>query len=168
MDDVLLLQENLEMLRKLFGWSAEQLGNRLDVTKQTILNLEHGVQKMSRIQYIAIRAVLETEANMRSEEEKQNLLTVMRIVLNEDSSISDEQRINVLNTAKVISSATTSAKDKDIARKTLSSALLGIGIAVGAIAAPLSGVVVAGSLAGWLSTLVKKTSKEESLKKGKK
>lgn len=36
------LQDNLEMLRKLFGWTAEQLGNILGVTKQTILNLEHG------------------------------------------------------------------------------------------------------------------------------
>ena len=32
------LQINLEMLRKLFGWTAEQLGIRLGVTKQTVLN----------------------------------------------------------------------------------------------------------------------------------
>lgn len=75
------LQNNLEMLRKLFGWTAEQLGNRLGVTKQTILNLEHGKPVMSKIQYIAIRSVMEVEAMSREGEERENLLKVLSLVL---------------------------------------------------------------------------------------
>ena len=99
--EIIVLQENLEMLRKLFGWSAEQLGNRLGVTKQTVLNLEHGKPAMSKIQYIAIRAVFETEANAREEGEKNNLLTVLNLVFNENTSISDEKRRDALDAAKL-------------------------------------------------------------------
>ena len=100
------LQDNLEMLRKLFGWTAEQLGNRLGVTKQTILNLEHGKPVMSKIQYIAIRSVMEAEAMSREGEERENLLKVLRLVFNEDKTVTEEQRAKALDAAKVISTAT--------------------------------------------------------------
>ena len=53
------LQDNLSSLRKLAGWTAEELGNQLGVTKQTISNLETKKTQMNRMQYIAIRAVFE-------------------------------------------------------------------------------------------------------------
>ena len=61
------LQKYLPMLRKLYGWTMEQLGDRIGVTKQTISNLERGNPKMTKLQYIAIRSVFELEANERSE-----------------------------------------------------------------------------------------------------
>ena len=106
------LQNNLETLRKLFGWTAEQLGDRLGITKQSVLNLEKGPNrggvKMSKIQYIAIRAIFEAEANSRKGEEKENLLTVLGLVFNNNPEITSEQRQSALDTAKVVSSATVS------------------------------------------------------------
>lgn len=151
--EIIVLQENLEMLRKLFGWSAEQLGNRLGVTKQTVLNLEHGKPAMSKIQYIAIRAVFETEANAREEGEKNNLLTVLNLVFNENTSISDEKRRDALDAAKVMANATVSSKDKAMVTKTMTGTLAALGIAKALI--PIGGAVVAGSLTAWLAAMLK-------------
>lgn len=57
-----IMQDNLCDLRKIAGWTAETLAGKLGITKQTISNLENQKVKLSRIQYIAIRAVFECEA----------------------------------------------------------------------------------------------------------
>ena len=59
--DIQIMQENLCDVRKIAGYTAEGLASKLGVTKQTISNLENEKVKMSRIQYIAIRSVLECE-----------------------------------------------------------------------------------------------------------
>ncbi len=165
------LQNNLEMLRKLFGWTAEQLGDRLGITKQSVLNLEKGPEKgvkMSKIQYIAIRAIFEAEANARSGEEKENLLIVLGLVFNDNPEITSEQREKVLDTAKVVSSATVTG-NKDSAVRAMSAALAAFGVAAGAVAAPVAGgAVVAGTLAAWVATMLKDTKKDEKEKKGDK
>ena len=56
-----IMQDNLCDLRKIAGWTAETLAGKLGITKQTISNLENQKVKLSRIQYIAIRAVFECE-----------------------------------------------------------------------------------------------------------
>lgn len=62
-----ILQDNLCDLRKIAGWTAENLACKLGITKQTISNLETHKVKLSRIQYIAIRAVFECEIALRPE-----------------------------------------------------------------------------------------------------
>ena len=52
-----IMQDNLCDLRKVAGWTAETLAGKLGITKQTISNLENQKVKLSRIQYIAIRAI---------------------------------------------------------------------------------------------------------------
>ncbi len=56
-----IMQDNLCDLRRIAGWTAETLAGKLGVTKQTISNLENQKVRLSRIQYIAIRAVFECE-----------------------------------------------------------------------------------------------------------
>lgn len=56
-----IMQDNLCDLRKIAGWTAETLAGKLGITKQTISNLENQKVKLSRIQYIAIRAIFECE-----------------------------------------------------------------------------------------------------------
>ena len=55
------LQDNLYTIRQLAGWSADQMGRLLDVTKQTVYNLERGKPKMSWAQYLAVRKILDLE-----------------------------------------------------------------------------------------------------------
>lgn len=75
------MQISMSTLRKVAGWSAEELANMLDVTRQSIANLESGRVKMTKIQYIAFRSVFE-EAKMGQ------ILTAMI----DDDKITDEDR----------------------------------------------------------------------------
>jgi len=153
------LQSNLEMLRKLFGWTAEQLGNRLGVTKQTILNLEHGKPVMSKIQYIAIRSVMEAEAMSREGEERENLLKVLSLVFNEDKTVTEEQR------AKVISTATAAGAGTAATMSVLAGSLGALGIGAIAINPAL---VAAVGVGGWVAGMLSKTKQAEKKKQSKK
>ena len=64
--EIQIMQDNLCDLRKIAGWTAETLAGKLGITKQTISNLENRKVKLSRIQYIAIRAVFECEVAVNS------------------------------------------------------------------------------------------------------
>lgn len=64
--EIRIMQDNLSDLRKIAGWTAEILAGKLGITKQTISNLETQKVKLSRIQYIAIRAVFECEVAANS------------------------------------------------------------------------------------------------------
>lgn len=74
-NEIQIMQDNLCDLRKIAGWTAEALASKLGITKQTISNIETQKVKMSRVQYIAIRAVFECEIYVRREN------TVLRKVL---------------------------------------------------------------------------------------
>ena len=64
---VRLLQQNLCSIRKIAGWTAEQLGEKIGVTKQTISNLENSKTPMNLTQYIAIRSILDYEIESNKE-----------------------------------------------------------------------------------------------------
>ena len=55
------LQAHLSTIRKSAGWSGEWLANELGVTKQTISSLETGKTQMTKMHYLAIRAVFNNE-----------------------------------------------------------------------------------------------------------
>lgn len=74
--EIQIMQDNLCDLRKIAGWTAETLAGKLGITKQTISNLENQKVKLSRIQYIAIRAIFECEVAANSKN------TTLRKVMN--------------------------------------------------------------------------------------
>lgn len=88
-EQITIMQDNLQYLRKIAGWTAEQLGNNIGVTKQTISNLENKKVQMTKTQYIAIRSVFVAEGQRN----KQNttLSRVMKILFDADSAYSAEQ-----------------------------------------------------------------------------
>lgn len=56
-----VLQNNLKHIRTLLGLGVQDLADLLDVTRQTVNNLEIGKTKITRIQYYAIMFMLERE-----------------------------------------------------------------------------------------------------------
>lgn len=54
-------RKNLPIFRKAVGWSGEYLAELLDVSRATIINIESKDGKMSVVQYLAIRALLNEE-----------------------------------------------------------------------------------------------------------
>ncbi len=59
--EIMMLQDNLQPIRNAGGWTLEELGDMIGVTKQTMSNLENKKTEMSRTQYIALRSVLDYE-----------------------------------------------------------------------------------------------------------
>jgi len=55
------LQRNLPAIRKMAGWSAEALGQKIGMSKQHISKLETGKSIMTLVQYIAIRTMFDYE-----------------------------------------------------------------------------------------------------------
>ena len=98
-----LLQENLSVIRKVAGWTTEDMGNRIGVTKQTISNIENKKTKLTLTQYIAIRAVLDYE--IQSNHENVALAQVVDVLLNKDGEFSDEEEKKITDAVEIISSA---------------------------------------------------------------
>lgn len=76
------LQQNLSSIRKIAGWTAEVLGEKIGVTKQTISNLENNKSPMTFTQYIAIRTAIDCE--IESNKENEVLPKVVAILLDND------------------------------------------------------------------------------------
>lgn len=81
------LQTNLASIRKIAGWTAEVLGNKIGVTKQTISNLENNKTPMNFTQYIAIRAVLDAEIEKSHDNEV--LARVVTILLDSEDTLEE-------------------------------------------------------------------------------
>ena len=97
-NEVQIMQENLCDLRKIAGWTAENLATKLGTTKQTISNIENQRVKMSRIQYIAIRAVFECEISISRD--NTTLRKVMDILFgNVQTYINRRESIRTASTA---------------------------------------------------------------------
>jgi len=140
------LQNNLGTIRKAGGWSTEEFGDMIGVTKQTISNLENKKTPMSKTQYIAIRAVLDYEIFER--EDDTALISMVNLCLNsEDLSTEDIKKAQAF-----VEGATKTGLDK--------SAIVGglvtlIGsVAAAAILPTFATPVIAGS-AIWISKLLK-------------
>ena len=153
-----LLQQNLSSIRKIAGWTTEELGDKIGVTKQTISNLENNKTPMNFTQYIAIRAILDCEI----EENKENELLpkVVDILLEHGDKIEDadykkiQEGITALAAAASggLAGATLMTMFSSLVLPTLSAVGLGLLNPIGTIVGAATGVI--GSK--WLKKLLKK------------
>lgn len=157
---IYLLQSNLSSIRKIAGLTAEQLGEDIGVSKQTISNLENMKNPMSQTQYIAIRAVLD----FRIESNKENtvLPTVVHLLLDWEQEYDDDVYIRISEALKAIAASAAAG----ITGVTLAAVLTGvlttfglIGlISGGAVLGTVGASAVAGT-AGWLKNILNKNNK---------
>lgn len=107
---IIRLQENLTVLRKVAGWSAEDLAKMIGVTRQTIVNLEKmDNYQMTKIQYIAIRAVLEAEALANKNDTLRKLIEILVDSPNTPQQSKDEVRKTITVATSNVSKRTGSA-----------------------------------------------------------
>ncbi|MBQ0079556.1 MAG: helix-turn-helix transcriptional regulator [Eubacterium sp.] len=86
------LQIHLASIRNLAGWTTTDLADRLGVTKQTIWNLENRNTKMTMIQYIAIRSVIDAE--IAAHPEKETLKNAVELFLDADLPEEEQDRVD--------------------------------------------------------------------------
>lgn len=130
-----LLQQNLSVIRKVAGWTTEDLGNRIGVTKQTISNIENKKTKLTLTQYIAIRAVLDYE--IQSNPGNVALAQVVDVLLNKDGEFSDEEEKKISDAVEIISSAAAGGAGAAV--------LAGTAAALFGAITPIVGAAIAGS-----------------------
>ena len=70
MNEIERMQKYLQLIRRAVGWSAEEFGERIGVTRQTINNIEapNPRSKLTKTQYIAMRSVLDVEIHQHPED----------------------------------------------------------------------------------------------------
>lgn len=80
-----VMQVSLKQIRQVLGFSVQEFGDLIGVTRQTINNLEMQKNKMSSMQYIAVCAVIDNYIK-----DKPELLPIISTILcsNEDKSVS--------------------------------------------------------------------------------
>ena len=62
------LRHDLPTIRSIAGWSAEKLAELLEVSRVTVVNLENTENKMTTVQYLAIRKLLDEEVKETNNE----------------------------------------------------------------------------------------------------
>lgn len=122
-------QSSLPTLRKVAGWSAEDLANKLDLTRQSIVNLETRQTTMTKVQYIAFRSVLEEEASQSKNETLEKLIQVMV----DQEGLSDEDRDKLKSTVDTAVSSVGRRSGSAAASQVAIRALLLAGTVLGAI-----------------------------------
>jgi len=104
-----LLQQNLRSIRQIAGWTAEQLGNKIGVTKQTIGDLENIKRTMNLTQYLAIRSILDEETNSNSENSAV-LRQVIEICVDKGAELEDESNIEIKDTVETVAASASKGK----------------------------------------------------------
>lgn len=155
------LQENLRSIRMIAGWTTEDLGNKIGVTKQTISNIENHKVKLTQTQYIAIRAVLEYE--IKENPKNVVLAQVIPILLDYE----DENKKDEIKEAVETIAATASGGIQGEQLLTVSNALLNPLIEAGNFIGNAFGLVggAVGGLVGTLNWLAPTRHKKEKGKK---
>lgn len=106
MDEISRLQRHLPLIRSCAGWTAAALGEKLGVKRQTISTIEQGEAKykMTRMQYLAIRKVLDDEINT-AQEETRMLATILDALVDHPEQYTNEERTEILANANLLAPA---------------------------------------------------------------
>lgn len=149
-EKMMRLQRFLPIIRNLAGWTAEDLGERIGVTRQTITNLEKSEGlALTKTQYIAIRAVLDYEI---AETENTTLADTIKLLVDTDN-LTDDQKEQIDEVIKRITEKKSRRVNDELVKKGMIALTATLGT-VGSIAA--SQVLKKGMVVpGWLLDLMK-------------
>ena len=140
-EEIERFDEIFPLVRKAVGWSAEEFGDKIGVTRQTISNLENKRIKVSKTTYIAMRFVLDEEMENHPDETEM-LKVVLDSFVDNPEKYTDEQREEIRKKTELLSSA---IKTKTITRKEANNewkALLALSIMGGSVMGIISSIVL--------------------------
>lgn len=161
---IALLQQNLSSIRKIAGWTTGQLGEKIDVSKQTISNLENNKSPMNFTQYIAIRSILDCEIENT---ENEVLAKVVDILLDRDDELDEEKYAEIQSEIDKVAAAASGGVAGAALAGTFSSLVtptlikFGLSSLLGPLAA-ITGAVVGITGSSWLQKLLQNKNNKES------
>ena len=170
MEEIVRMQDNLLLIRRTVGWTAEEFGEKIGVTRQTINNIESGRNKLTKTQYIAMRSVLDAEM-ARAPKETVMLRVLLDVFVDHPEKYSSKSKAELMSKANMMAPsilAGTSSR-AEVFDEWMSAASLAIG-AAGLLAAVGGPIGLAGAAAMTSAWLVKAFSsgKDKKDSKGKK
>lgn len=150
MTDEEKLQKYLPLIRNTAGWTAEDLGQKIGVTKQTISNIETLKTKMSKTQYLAIQMVISQK--IATTKNDTTLANIMKMVFENE----EEQTIDYSKVEKAITTVQTTTAES--VGSTIAGAALGAGGVAGAMAmlgldpvGAVSAAILGATISPWLT-----------------
>lgn len=163
MEEITRMQENLLLIRRTVGWTAEEFGERIGVTRQTINNIESGRNKLTKTQYIAMRSVLDAEM-IQSPNDTEMLKVLLDVLVDHPDKYSTDKREELLAKANLMApsilAGTTSRAN--VSKEWMKAASVVVG--AGAIMGPLGIGAGIAAVNVWLAKSIaesKKKSKKE-------
>lgn len=162
MDEIARMQKHLLLIRRTVGWTAEEFGEKIGVTRQTINNIEAGRNKLTKTQYIAMRSVLDAEM-AQSPEDTEMLRVLLDVFVDHPEKYSKTKREELLAKANLMSpSILAGTTSRANVSKEWMKAASALGVAVAIVAGPVG--MVGGLMSAWLMKVVVKTDSKN--KKG--
>ena len=149
MNEIKRLQDNLLLIRRAAGWTAEEFGEKIGVTRQTINNLEAKRNKLNKTQYIAMRAEM-----AKTPEETEMLGCILEVFVDNPENYNEKDKEELLAKANML---TPSILAGTTSRKAVSKELMGAAGAMGLAVAMVNPVVAVGAAVagGWLAKILK-------------
>ena len=124
------LRSILLYVRRILGWSAVTLGDKLGISRQSINKIESGKSGLSRTEYLLLRRVLDDE--MAATQDEQSMLPiVLEVLVDHPENYTEEERDEIFAKLKLLAPTLISEPEE---RKNVSSAWKGILLTSGVIA----------------------------------
>lgn len=148
MEEIRRMQENLLLIRRAVGWTAEEFGEQIGVTRQTINNIESGRNRLTKTQYIAMRSVLDAEMAKHPEDTKM-LRVLLDTLVDHPEKYTNQERNELLKQANLLTPSILagSATRAEVSNEWMKTAML-----VGSVASALISSVVA--TGPWLAKII--------------
>ena len=159
MEEITRMQEHLLLIRRTVGWTAEEFGEKIGVTRQTINNIESGRNKLTKTQYIAMRSVLDAEM-AQSPDDTKMLRTLLEILIDHPEKYNQSDREKLLSNANMIAPAILSGAStrKEVSKAWIASSALVLGCSIGSIISTLAAVpIVSGT---WIAKILHDKNKK--------
>lgn len=168
MEEIVRMQDNLLLLRRTVGWTAEEFGEKIGVTRQTINNIESGRNKLTKTQYIAMRSVLDAEM-ARAPKETEMLRVLLDVFVDHPEKYSPESKTELMSKANmmapsILAGTTSRAEVSDAWLKAASVAVGTAGLVLGG---PIGLAGAAAMTSPWLLKAFS-SGKDKTDSKGKK
>lgn len=162
MDEIIRMQENLLLIRRTVGWTAEEFGDRIGVTRQTINNIEFGRNKLSKTQYIAMRSILDAEM-AQSPEDTAMLRLLLDVLVDHPEKYGDAERADIFAKANLMAPAILagSATRETVSKEWIRSvgAMAGVSAALSTI--PIVGAMAGGVVSAWMMKAIESKKKNK-------